>query len=297
MQIVAIVIALALGYAIGLYLVAPNAVQEMERAQLERVVRHRGTQVARAAAQADKGFLDRFVRPLVDEISEALLRHLPQRQGEILQRRLERAGNPTTPGVLLTSRVLLALVGLLPALFGGIAIVMALALSVLGWRLPDFWLARRAKQRQDAMLRHLPDVMDLLSVSVEAGLGFDAALQRVTGRFGEPVAGEFGRLLRELQLGRPRAQALQDLARRVGLRDLDAFVGAVVQADELGVGIASVLRAQSEQMRALRRQRAQEAALKVPIKMLFPLVFLVFPAMFIVLLGPAVLAFIQTLQH
>ncbi len=295
MQIIAIILALALGYSLGLYIVAPGTVQELERLQLERVVRHRGTQVA--AADSERGFGDRFVRPLLEEFSQALLRHLPKRQGEILQRRIERAGNPTTPGVLLASRFLLVVIGLLPALFGGVAILMGLALSALGWRLPDFWLARRASARQHQMLQHLPDVLDLLSVSVEAGLGFDAALARVTGRFGEPVAGEFGRLLRELQLGRPRAEALSDLARRMDLADLTAFVSAVVQADELGVGIASVLRAQSEQMRALRRQRAQEAALKVPIKMLFPLIFLVFPAMFIVLLGPAVLSFVQALHH
>ena len=295
MQIVAIVLALALGYSVGLYLVAPGAVQELERVQLERVVRHRGRDAQQAAVE--RSFVDRFLRPLIDELAQALVRHLPQREGEILRRRLERAGNPTSPGVLLASRFLLALIGLLPAMFGGIAIVIALALAILGWRLPDFWLARRASARQQAMLRHLPDVMDLLSVSVEAGLGFDAALSRVTGRFGDPVAAEFGRLLRELQLGRPRAEALQDLARRMDLSDLNAFVGAVVQADELGVGISSVLRAQSEQMRALRRQRAQEAALKVPIKMLFPLIFLIFPAMFIVLLGPAVLSFVDALHH
>ncbi len=295
MQVIAIILAIALGYSLGLYIVAPGTVQELERLQLERVVRHRGGQGA--SADPERGFVDRFVRPLFEEFSQALLRYLPQRQGELLQRRIERAGNPTTPGVLLASRFLLAVVGLLPALFGGAAIVIALALAVLGWRLPDFWLARRATARQQQMVRHLPDVMDLLSVSVEAGLGFDAALARVTGRFGEPVAGEFGRLLRELQLGRPRAEALRDLAQRMDLPDLTAFVSAVVQADELGVGIASVLRAQSEQMRALRRQRAQEAALKVPIKMLFPLIFLVFPAMFIVLLGPAVLSFVQALHH
>lgn len=295
MQIIAIVLALALGYSLGLYIVAPNTVQELERLQLERVVRHRGAKVA--AAEPDRGFADRFLRPLLDEISRTLLRYLPQRQGEILERRLERAGNPTTSGVLLAGRFLLLIVGLLPALFGGVAVLVGLALAILGWRLPDFWLARRAKARQEAMLRHLPDVMDLLSVSVEAGLGFDAALSRVTGRFGEPILGEFGRLLRELQLGRPRSEALMDLARRMDLGDLNAFVSAVVQADELGVGISSVLRAQSEQMRALRRQRAQEAALKVPIKMLFPLVFLVFPAMFIVLLGPAVLSFVHALHH
>ena len=295
MQIIAIVLALVLGYSLGLYIVAPGAVHELERQQLERIVRHRGGQTSVQALE--RGFADRFLRPIVDELAQTLLRHLPQRQGEILRRRLERAGNPTTPGGLLATRFMLALVGILPALFGGIAVLIGLALAVLGWRIPDFWLARRASMRQQAMLRHLPDVMDLLSVSVEAGLGFDAALMRVTGRFGEPVAGEFGRLLRELQLGRPRVEALRDLARRLDLPDLDAFVSAVVQADELGVGIASVLRAQSEQMRALRRQRAQEAALKVPIKMLFPLIFLIFPAMFIVLLGPAVLSFVQALRH
>jgi len=266
----------------------------MQSAQLDRIVRRRPRGAEEGAPRGT--LVERLLRPMLDGPAQALQRRLPKAQGEALAQRLGRAGSPMTPGTLLLLRFALMIVGLLPALFGGVAMLMALALAVLGWRLPDFWLSRRAAQRQKAMQKKLPDLLDLLSVSVEAGLGFDAALQRVTARFGEPVTGEFGRLLRELQLGRPRAQALRALAERMPMPDLDAFVLAIVRADELGTPISAVLRAQSEQMRTVRRQRAHEAALKVPVKMLFPLVFLVFPAMFIILLGPAVLSFVKALK-
>ncbi len=287
--------AAAFGLVAGLFVIAPTAEQERLRLQLREVARH--VPDTPAAAEAEEGFRTRVLAPLAEGISKRFARLLPERQGEVLALRLERAGNPTTPGLIFGLRIIFALIGLSFVAFGGRVILFAVALTVLGWRLPDFWLAQRISARQRTFARALPDVMDLLSVSVEAGLGFDAALARVSERFPAPISTEFGRTLREIQLGRPRAEALRSFASRVGLPELDAFVTAIVQADELGIGIANVLRVQSDQMRTFRKQKAQEKALKTPIKMLFPLVFFIFPAIFVVLLGPAVLSFAKTFGH
>ena len=295
MELLLLVEAALFGLAVGLYVVAPTAEHEQLKLQLGRIVRRSAT--AAVEPSEEEHFRDRGVAPLVNSISHSFARLLPERQGEVLRQRLERAGDPTTPGLLFGLRVILALLGLSLFALGARMALIALALALLGWRLPDFWLAQRISARQRTFGRALPDVMDLLSVSVEAGLGFDAALARVSERFPDPISTEFGRALREIQLGRPRAEALRSFAARVGLAELDGFVSSIVQADELGIGIANVLRAQSEHMRTLRRQKAQEKALKTPIKMLFPLVFFIFPAIFVVLLGPAVLSFSKIFGH
>ena len=283
------------GLVLGLYIVAPSAAQERLQVQLREISRRPPHSPEEPGEE--EGFLQRVLVPLAGVTSARFARLLPERQVDALRVKLARAGNSTTPGTIFGSRVLLALLGLSFMAFGGRAILIAAALAVLGWRLPDFWLAQRVAARQRIFARALPDVMDLLSVSVEAGLGFDAALARVSERFPAPVSTEFGFTLREIQLGRPRAEALRAFASRVGLPELDAFVTSIIQADELGIGMANVLRVQSDQMRTLRRQKAQEKALKTPIKMLFPLVFFIFPAIFVVLLGPAVLAFVHTFAH
>jgi tight adherence protein C len=287
--------AAALGLVAGLLLVAPTSEQERLQVQLQEIARH--VPEAAASAEAEEAFATRVLTPLAEGISKRFARLLPERQSEVLRLRLERAGNPTTPGLIFGLRIIFALIGLSFIVFGGRIILVAVALTFLGWRLPDFWLAQRMSARQRTFARGLPDVMDLLSVSVEAGLGFDAALARVSERFPPPISTEFGRTLREIQLGRPRAEALRAFSSRVGLHELEAFVTAIVQADELGIGIANVLRVQSDQMRTFRKQKAQEKALKTPIKMLFPLVFFIFPAIFVVLLGPAVLSFAKTFGH
>ena len=145
------------------------------------------------------------------------------------------------------------------------------------------------------MRRSLPDVLDLLTISVEAGLGFDAAVLRVTEKLGGVLGEEFSRVLQETKMGKSRREALRDMAARVGVDDVSSFVNAVIQAEQLGVSIGSVLRLQSQAMRVKRRQRAEEAALQAPVKMLFPLIFFIFPGLFVVLLGPAVIQIMETL--
>ena len=155
--------------------------------------------------------------------------------------------------------------------------------------LPDMYLNLCRRQRSESILKSLPDVLDLLSVSVEAGLGFDAALQKVVEKSQGPLADEFDTALNEIRMGKPRREALRDMARRVEVDDVSTFVGAVVQADTLGVSISNVLAVQAEQVRQKRRQRAEEKAQKAPVKILIPMLFFIFPTIFIVLLGPALL--------
>ena len=162
--------------------------------------------------------------------------------------------------------------------------------ALYGFRMPDIWLAIQIRKRQNAIQLALPDMMDLISISVEAGLGLMAAIQRISERFSNPLSEEFLRTLQEIRLGRAQADALRDMTRRVDVDDLTTLLTAIVQAELLGLAVSNVLRIQSERLRERRAQRAREAAQKAPIKMTFPLVLFIFPALFIVVLGPALIS-------
>ncbi len=168
--------------------------------------------------------------------------------------------------------------------------------GILGYFLPVVWLILRIRGRQSRILRALPDALDLLTISVEAGLGFDAAMSRVVDKWKNELTEAFARVLIEIQMGTLRREALRSMADRAEVQELTSFVAAIIQADQLGVSLARVLRIQSEQMRIRRRQRAEELAHQAPIKMMFPLVFLIFPALFIVLLGPALPRLMEALR-
>lgn len=158
---------------------------------------------------------------------------------------------------------------------------------VIGFFLPDLWVRQEIKKRQHEIQQYLADAIDILAISVEAGQGFDGALSTLSARKHNALTSEFDRFRLEVQAGKGRREAFRDLALRTGVEDLSQFVAAMIQADQLGIGIAQVLRSQSEELRIKRRQRAEEQARKAPIKMLFPLIFLMFPSLFIVILGPA----------
>ena len=215
-----------------------------------------------------------------------------------LRRWLDYAGNPPYWTVerlfevkalsLFGGALLGAVLGLLAGGASGLAICLLLG-AALGFFAPDIVLYDASQRRQDRIRRTMPDILDVLTVSVEAGLGFDAALAQIT-RYGRgPLAGEFARVLQEMQIGRSRVDALRALGARTNVNELKAFCAIVVQANELGVPIANVLREQAREMRIRRRQRAEELAQKVPVKILFPLIFCLFPALFIVVLGPGVI--------
>lgn len=215
-----------------------------------------------------------------------------------LQRQLDYAGNPAAwpvqrvvplKGVGLAAGAVLG--GLAGLLFGGAggALIGAPLGAALGFVFPDLMVYNMGLKRQQELLLSLPDVLDTLVISVEAGLGFDAAMAQVAQHGKGPMAREMVRLLREMQIGASRAQALRALAARTTVTELRTFVTAVVQAGELGVPIAGVLREHAREMRVRRRQRAEELAQKVPIKILFPVLFCLFPSLFVVILGPGVL--------
>jgi len=158
---------------------------------------------------------------------------------------------------------------------------------VAGWLLPDVVLSSKVRQRKEQVEKSLPDVLDLITVCVEAGLGFDAAMVKVVEKSKGVLADELSLVLQEIRMGKPRREALREMADRIAVDDLSNFVGSVIMADQLGISIGNVLRTQSKEARQKRRQRVEEAAMKAPVKMLIPMVIFIFPAVFIVLLGPA----------
>jgi tight adherence protein C len=176
-------------------------------------------------------------------------------------------------------------------LMGGVPLgfIFAVVGAALGFVLPEFWLGRKGRSRSFAMVLQLPDALDLLTISVEAGLGFDAALAKVVEKMEGPLVSEFRQALAEIRMGRSRRDALRDVISRADAQPVTNFIGAIVQAEQLGVPIAKVLQIQSQQLRIERRQRAEEAAAKAPVKMLFPMVGCIFPTIFIVILGPAIM--------
>jgi tight adherence protein C len=169
----------------------------------------------------------------------------------------------------------------------GQGLMLTVVFLLVGFMFPDLWLTSRVNRRQKGVFRAMPDALDLLTICVEAGLGFDAAMAKVQEKWDNELALEFGRVIQEIRLGKLRRDALRDMAERAGVAELTSFVAAVIQSEQLGVSLAKVLRIQSDQMRVRRRQMAEEEAHKAPIKMIFPIALLIFPSILIVLLGPA----------
>lgn len=248
-------------------------------------------------------FSERALLPLIRGLARMLNRTAPQKNVEYMRHKLELAGNPNhwTVAEFLGVRGLAGIVVSALGTLLAIALNMEAALvllflgigAVLGFYMPLFWLNRKIKARQKAIQKQLPDAMDLLTISVESGLGFDAAMGKVAEKWDNELSRAFARVISEIRVGKPRREALRDMSARIEVTDFTNFIAAVIQADQLGVSIAKVLRIQSEQMRIKRRQRAEELANQAPVKMLIPLAFLVFPSIFIVLLGPTVLIFTQ----
>jgi tight adherence protein C len=221
-----------------------------------------------------------------------------------LQRRLDIAGNPErwdTDRLFAVKAIgLLGLagLGLLIELHDPAVAILAIGLGGLaGFFVPDLLLYNTGIKRQQKIQRDLPDAMDMLTICVESGLGFDAAMSRVARNSEGPVAAEFSRALQEIQIGKSRAQALRSLADRTTVAELRAFTSALIQAGELGIPVADVLREQSREMRLRRRQRAEEKAQQVPVKILFPLIGCLFPALFIIVIGPGAISIMHSLFH
>jgi tight adherence protein C len=255
--------------------------------------------------ELQRPFFERTIRPLAVRLSGIGHRLTSAKKISRTEQRLAMAGNPrdlrTSDFLGLKAVAALAVGGagflLLGLLAGDVAFgfVVAIIGAILGFMLPDFWLSRRIKKRRKLMLMAVPDTLDLLTISVRAGLGFDGALAKVVEKTKGPLADEFGRGLAEIRVGKSRRDSLRDIVARTDVPALTSFIGAIIQAEQLGVSISKVLQVQSEQLRIERRQRAEEAAAKAPIKMLFPLVGCIFPSMFIVILGPAIILILVNL--
>lgn len=296
-------IGLILAVVIGLILISIKLLRSRESTSVEDRLDEYGTlerPPTLEEIELSQPFTERVLIPLLEGLADLAERINPQGGMENVQHNLDLAGNPYgwSPTQFMGFRFLAAL------LLGGIGVVilvlaksMALPrriiltgiMAVGGYYLPSLWLRSKTSSRQREIARSLPDALDLLTICVEAGLGFDGAIARVAQKWNDELSGEFRRVLQEIQLGKLRRTALRGMANRVEVPEVSTFVAAIVQAEELGVSIAKVLRIQAEEMRRRRRQRAEELARQAPIKMLPAIAFLIFPAIFVVLLGPAVL--------
>ncbi|WP_027365252.1 type II secretion system F family protein [Desulfotruncus alcoholivorax] len=252
-------------------------------------------------------FAARVIRPLLGKAASSFVKLLPSEKEAILEKKLTRAGlidrlKPLEfmvikyPGAVLAGFGALIIAGLLGA--GLMQTIFAVTtVTLLGLMVPEFILSARSKKRGNEVEATLPQILDLLTVSVEAGLGFDGAVYKVISKADSGIlAAELKRMMQEIKVGKVRKEALKDMAARFDVADLNNFVSAIILGEQLGISIGNVLRRQADQIRLRRRQSAEEKAMKAPIKMLLPLVFLIFPALFIIILGPGAIQISQSLM-
>jgi tight adherence protein C len=303
MDPIAIVVALVAAGAILLIVIglAGNSPVDPVQARLTQLGSMQAKNLEELELQAP--LVDRTLRPLANRLSGRMSRVASTSFTQTTEKRLALAGNPGNMRVAdwLGIKAIGAIVGagifFLLFIFPGpigfipfpINFVMIPVGLLFGYTIPEFWLGGRVRKRQKAILLQIPDALDLLTISVRAGLGFDGALGKVVEKLKGPLTEEFRRALAEIRVGKPRRDALRDIIPRTEVPALTNFIGAIIQAEQLGVSISKVLQVQSEQLRIERRQRAEEMAAKAPIKMLFPLVGCIFPSLFIVILGPAII--------
>ena len=253
--------------------------------------------------ELQKPFFSRVVKPFYDSVGEALGNLTPREIRQNVEKKLVYSGNPwnltfnSFMGLVVVSGTLLVILALivlsLLPLDSQRFVILLVLIGFIGFYMPVGIINTQAQVRQKNIQRSLPDMLDLLLVSVEAGLGFDMALKRVSEKMPGPLSKELGRALEEMRRGKSREEALRGIVHRSGVADLSSFITSVIQAEQLGANIANTLRIQAGSMRQKRRQRAEETAMKAPIKMLFPLVFFIFPTLFVVILGPAMISIIR----
>lgn len=260
---------------------------------------NRGEMASLEEIEMSQSLTDRVFIPMARRFGELALRFTPQNALDETARKIELAGNPRglEPTTYWASRFGLAVLvtGFLFFIFSigsinwtwGRKLLIVGVFTLLGFYVPQLMLNSRINRRQDDVRKALPDALDLLTICVEAGLGFDGAMAKVTEKWENELSFAFSRVLREIQLGKLRREALRDMADRIDISEMTSFVAAIVQSEQLGVSMARVLRIQADQMRIRRRQRAEEKAQQAPIKMLFPMGVLIFPSLLIILLGPA----------
>jgi tight adherence protein C len=267
----------------------------------------RGEVTSLEEIELSQPFMERVVYPAAQRFGELAQRFTPQNAINEARRKLDMAGAPRwlEPTVFLSSRLIFGLgLGLLMftvfslsptnSPFALTSLLIIGGSIFIGFFLPNMLVDRNIRRRQGVVMNAMPDALDLLTICVEAGLGFDAAMKKVVEKWDNDLSKAFARVLQEIQLGKLRREALRDMSDRLGIAEVDSFVAAVVQSEQLGVSMARVLRVQSDAMRIKRRQRAEENAQRAPVKMLLPMVFLIFPTIVMILLGPAVLQIIRS---
>jgi tight adherence protein C len=296
---------LALGVGIGIFIIflgfARNAASAASTADIvaQRLQVYGGEKpLTLEEVELQKPFSERALRPMIEKLGSLLSRAAPQEARKKLLNELELAGRPgnLTPedfgAVRLVAAAVMAAVGLLVGLLlqNTLYAVISLAIGAgLGYYLPILWLRQKVDARRTDIRKGLPDALDLLVIAVDAGLGFDAALARVTDKYKNALSDEFAKVLREVSLGRPRLEAMDEMGRSSGVDDLHNFIQAVIQSEQFGTGIGKILRIQADEMRRKRRQRAQEQGAQATLKMMLPMVGCIFPTLWIILLGPAAL--------
>lgn len=279
----------------------PGSYDERElQARLDEF-NQRGETVDLEKIELSLPFAERVIYPLARKLGEVAIRFTPQNALHSVARKLELAGNPGR----LDPTMYMAVQFIAAFLFGGV-IILALSLGsanfplgqrmlfsiggiVMGFFFPQLWLTSKINKRQKEVRKAMPDALDLLTICVEAGLGFDAAMAKVSEKWETELSMAFSRVIQEIQLGKVRREAMRDMADRLGIPEMTSFVAAVIQSEQLGVSMAKVLRIQSDQMRIKRRQHAEEEAHKAPVKMLIPMALLIFPALMVTLMTPAAL--------
>jgi tight adherence protein C len=266
----------------------------------------RGETATLEEIELSQPFSERVIIPLARRIGDIVTRFTPQNALQSTSRKLELAGNPRglEPATFWALRIIVAaaIAGFMIFIFSigsinwslGRKALILVGFTAFAFYVPEMLLTSRIQRRQKAIRRAMPDALDLLTICVEAGLGFDGAMQKVSDKWDNELSRAFGRVIRELSLGKLRREALRDMADRIGIAEMTSFVAAVIQSEQLGVSMAKVLRIQADQMRIRRRQIAEEAAHKAPIKMLIPMALLIFPSICIVLMTPAILSMFRS---
>jgi tight adherence protein C len=252
-----------------------------------------------ASGRPEETFGARVVDPMKMGLAHGVLKVSPRLTVEAVSARLMGAGlgRVLSPTTFLAAKAAAAIGGVVGGLIlggmvgGAFPVLFAVVFALIGFMAPDIFVSFKARSRRDVVKASLPDALDLLAVSVEAGLGFDAAIQKLTEHMDGPLVEEFALALGEMRIGETRANALQKMVERVEASELASFVRAIIQADQLGISLGRILRVQATDTRNKRQAAAEEKAMKAPIKMLFPTALFIFPAMFIIILGPAFLNF------
>ncbi len=299
-----LLVALLVGVAVHRLLALFSYRGAQVAASLERAGRYGGFGLKETEVSVGVG--ERLVGPSTRHLARVALRLTPKSSIPALRDRLRAAGlGQVTPTSFLAAKGALAgvafLLGLLMLVAGSLPPLMGVAIALGGgWTallLPDYWLTLRFRARKEEMLVQMPDVLDLMTVSVEAGLGFDAALLRISERMQGPLVEEFQVVMHEMRIGETRAKALRSFAERIDEPETTTLARAITQADQLGIPLGRILRVQAKEIRQRRETAAEEKAMKAPIKMLFPTVLFIFPAMFVVLLGPAIIQISRVLGN